>query len=129
MIWYFAAFANYANFSGRARRKEYWFFALFNILVALGLLAGMMAVSVAASASFASMWAILYGVYFVATIIPSLSVTVRRLHDTGRSGWWYFIGLVPVIGAFIVLWFTCEDSQRGDNEYGPSPKYSPFAPL
>jgi uncharacterized membrane protein YhaH (DUF805 family) len=66
----------------------------------------------------------LYALYNLAVIIPALAVSVRRLHDTGRSGWWLLVGVVPLIGCFILLVFTLQDSDPGDNEYGPNPKES-----
>ncbi|TJY41720.1 DUF805 domain-containing protein [Cohnella pontilimi] len=65
---------------------------------------------------------VLSGLYALAILLPSLAVSVRRLHDTGRSGWWLLIGLIPLIGAIILLVFTCQDSQPGDNRYGPNPR-------
>ncbi|WP_374971182.1 DUF805 domain-containing protein [Terrabacter sp. BE26] len=105
----------YATFSGRARRSEYWFFYLFSILVT-GVLNVLMAVTGAKAISYL---AILFG---LALLIPSLAVGVRRLHDTGRSGWWLLIGLIPIIGAIILIVFLAGDSQPGPNAYGPPVK-------
>ena len=99
-------FQKYAEFSGRARRSEYWYFALFNFIV--GLLVG---------------WIPFVGLFVsLGLLIPSIAVGVRRLHDTGRSGWLYLLALVPIAGTIVLIIWFCEDSQR-DNEYGPSPKY------
>jgi uncharacterized membrane protein YhaH (DUF805 family) len=105
------------DFSGRARRSEYWWWAL---AVAVGyLVLGLLATQVSAV-----FWVVdLF--FLLLVLVPSLAVTWRRLHDTGRSGAWWFIGFVPVVGGIIVLVFTILDSQPGPNEYGPNPKDAP----
>ena len=115
MDWYQKVLKNYAGFSGRARRKEYWMFALCHwvILFVLGVLAGVTGMDM------------LFAVpvlYALATLSPAFAVSIRRLHDTGRSGWWVLIGLVPIVGPIVLLVFTVQDSQPGPNEYGPNPK-------
>lgn len=106
----------YAVFSGRASRKEYWLFCLWNLIIGfvigfvLGLTGNLNAVLPAAI------------IYLAIFIIPSVAVTVRRLHDIGRSGWWLLILFVPYIGPIILITFYCFDSQSGDNKYGPNPK-------
>jgi uncharacterized membrane protein YhaH (DUF805 family) len=119
-----AFWANYTNFKGRARRSEYWFIQLFLVITNLA----------AAAIDFALMdgdvdrfianggGGIVGLVWIVATIVPALAVLVRRLHDTGRTGWWALIGFVPVIGGIVLLVFTVLDSDSGDNKYGVSPK-------
>ena len=109
---------NYAVFTGRARRSEYWFWAL-------ALFIAEIVVSLLFSASRPLGW-ILYLVLVLGTIVPGLAVAVRRLHDTGKSGWWLLIGLVPLVGAIILLVFFCIDSDPGSNQYGPSPKGGQF---
>jgi uncharacterized membrane protein YhaH (DUF805 family) len=111
--------SKYADFSGRARRSEYWFFALAFALVYLVLIV----------LSYAVGKVFLYLAFFVvlAFIVPGLAVTWRRLHDTGRSGAWYFISFVPFVGGIILLVFTVLDSQPGPNPYGPNPKEVPPA--
>lgn len=113
MNWYLKVLKNYAGFSGRAQRTEYWMFCLFNILIAiaLGVIEGLIGTM-----------GVISIIYNLAIIIPSLAVFVRRLHDTNRSGWWFFIALVPIIGAIVLLIFLVQDSQPGDNQYGPNPK-------
>ncbi len=113
MNWYIDVLRKYAVFSGRARRKEFWMYVLFYIIivVVLSVVESMIGIPF-----------ILSGLYTLALIIPSIAVTVRRLHDTGRSGWWWFIGFVPVIGGIVLLVFMVLDSQPGDNEYGANPK-------
>ncbi|MFJ8659967.1 DUF805 domain-containing protein [Streptomyces sp. NPDC093795] len=113
MNWYLDVLKKYAVFSGRARRKEYWMYILFNAIAAVVLMAVDFALST---------YPLLTAVYTLAVLVPSLAVTVRRLHDTGRSGWWYFIAFVPLVGGIILLVFTCSDSEGHDNAYGANPK-------
>jgi len=119
MSWYFDVLKKYAVFSGRARRREYWFFVLFNIIFSL---VATLIDSIIGTGSFESGGGILSLIYTIAMILPSLSVAVRRLHDTGRSGWWLLIVLVPIIGAIVLLVFFCQNSEAGDNQHGPNPK-------
>ena len=113
MDWYLTALKKYAVFSGRARRKEYWLFMLFNIIIAivLGIVEGLSGGP-----------GVLPSVYYLAVLIPAIAVGVRRLHDTNRSGWWLLLGLIPIVGAIVLLVFFVQDSQADDNQYGPSPK-------
>lgn len=125
MNWYLQALKKYADFSGRARRKEYWFFVLFNIIVSI-LLA---IVDVMFGLHSASMGiGILSGVYSLAVIIPSIAVSVRRLHDINRTGWWVLIAFVPFIGWLILLIFALIAGTQGDNQYGPDPKAAAAVP-
>lgn len=119
MNWYIKALKQYADFSGRARRKEYWMFVLFNIIFAfvLGFIDGLTGVYDAQTG-----YGVLGGLYILAVLIPSLAVTVRRLHDVGKSGWMYFIILIPFIGAIWLLVLMLTDGNSGVNEYGPNPK-------
>lgn len=118
MNWYFEVLKKYADFSGRARRKEYWVFTLFS--VTFSLLLGFADVALGFSRDGGT--GPLGAVYSLAVLIPSLAVTVRRLHDTGRSGWWILIGLIPCVGFIILIIFMVQDSQPGPNEYGSNPK-------
>ena len=118
--------SNYTNFKGRARRSEYWFIQLFliatNIAVAvvdLALMNGDVERFIANGGG-----GIVGLIWILATIVPALAVLIRRLHDTNRSGWWALIGLIPVAGAIVLLVFTVEDSNKGVNKYGASPKES-----
>lgn len=117
--WYIEVLKKYAVFSGRARRKEYWFFVLFNIIVSvvLSVIDG-----VTGTLDTEGGVGLLSGLYTLAVIVPSIAVGIRRLHDIGRSGWWLLIVLVPLIGALVLLFFAVQDSQPGSNEYGPNPK-------
>lgn len=107
-------FGNYAVFSGRATRSEYWYVILFNVLVST-VLNGPGMFSSSAVATLLSGLSILYS---VGTILPSLGLSWRRLHDVGKSGLWYLLVLIPLVGAIILLVFCCTDSQP-DNQYGP----------
>ena len=109
----------YACFSGRARRQEYWLFVLFNLIasIIIGVIAGVL-VSVTNVTAFAYLGSI----YNLAVLIPGLAVLFRRLHDTGRSGWWWLLAFIPIIGWIVLIVFCCLDSQPGDNQYGPNPK-------
>ena len=120
MNWYLDAFKNkYADFNGRARRTEYWMFMLFHILAIfiLAFLAGAMT-----GLGWESMGWILLVIYVLLSFIPALSITVRRLHDTGKSGWFYLLTFIPYVGGFILLVFTVQDSENTYNKWGPNPK-------
>lgn len=122
MNWYTKVLRNYAVFTGRARRKEYWMFVLFNIIFALAA----MILDNALGLAFAPMpYGVLYFVYVLAVFIPGLAVGVRRLHDVGKSGWWMLIGLVPLIGAIWLLVLFVTEGARAPNQYGPDPKEEP----
>ena len=112
-------FSKYADFSGRARRKEYWYFVLFNCIVQVILTV----IGMIIFGSDNSTYRILASIYSLAVLVPGLAVTWRRLHDIGKSGAFYFIGLIPLVGWIIVLVYFCKDSEPGTNQYGPSPKY------
>lgn len=120
MNWYLDAWKNYVNFQGRARRKAFWMFALFNVIaiLALSLIEG--AIGLRGEGDYG----ILSGLYSLAVLLPALGLAVRRLHDTGRSGWWILIGLVPLIGGIVLIVFYVLDSQPGTNQFGPNPKES-----
>jgi uncharacterized membrane protein YhaH (DUF805 family) len=127
MNWYLDVLKNkYAMFNGRARRKEYWFFVLFNILasIALGIVDGI-------TGTFNNEMGVglLGGIYWLAVLIPAIAVAVRRLHDTGRTGWWLLLCLIPVIGGLVLLIFMVFDSEPGDNQYGPNPKLESGVPV
>ena len=123
MNWYFEVLKKYAVFNGRARRKEYWFFLLFNVIASmiLGFADGMIG-----SINPESGMGLLGGIYTLAVLVPGIAVTVRRLHDTGRSGWWILIGLIPLLGAIVLLIFMVQDSKPGENQYGENPKSTPL---
>lgn len=116
--------ANYANFKGRARRSEYWFIALFLFLTNLAAaVIDFVLLGSDIDRFIANGGGGLVGlVWLLATVLPALSVLVRRLHDTGRSGWWVLIGLVPFAGGIVLFIFSVFDTFPGENTYGPSPK-------
>lgn len=118
MSWYLEVLKKYAVFNGRARRKEYWMFTLINVLISfvLGFIEGAMGLTDKRG------WGPLGALYTLAVLIPGIAVSVRRLHDTGRSGWWLLIALIPCIGAIVLLIFMVQDSDPGENQYGPNPK-------
>ncbi len=117
-------FENYANFKGRARRSEYWYFVLANALISIvliflgGIIGGIFGDGVTGLIIGYS----LFGLYTLATIIPYLAVIVRRLHDVNKSGWFYFISLIPAVGSIWLLVLFCTEGDRGTNQYGPDPK-------
>ena len=115
MNYYLDAFHKYTEFSGRATRTQYWMFVLFNAIVsiAIGIITALLSPGTIATS--------IGWLYFFATLVPSLALGVRRLHDTD-SGWWILIVLIPLIGAIVLLVFLVLDSTPGDNSYGPNPK-------
>jgi len=110
--------SQYATFSGRARRSEYWFFylAFFIVTVVASILDLIIGVQ------------ILQWIVAAAAIVPSISAGARRLHDTGRSGWWQLIGIIPIVGWILVIVWYATDSNPGDNQYGPNPKSAGLDP-
>jgi len=118
MNWYLQVLKKYAAFDGRAQRKEYWYFVLFNFIISLvlGIIEGL--ADIAPEEDY-SILALIYGLFI---LLPSIGVSIRRLHDTGSSGWWLLLNIIPVIGSIILLVIMISDSQEGTNQYGPSPK-------
>jgi len=106
MEWYLVVLKKYAEFNGRARRKEFWMFILINLIISIvfNILA-----------SIASFFSIIGLLYSLAVLVPNIAVGVRRMHDTGRPGWWIIIPIINII-------YACEDSKPGPNQYGPNPK-------
>jgi uncharacterized membrane protein YhaH (DUF805 family) len=119
MNWYIQVLKKYAVFSGRARRKEYWMFFLFNIIFAASasFLDNMIGTTIGDSS-----FGVLHTLYSLTVIVLGLAVTVRRLHDTDRSGWWIFIVLIPLIGTVWLLILMVDNSTSGENKYGQNPK-------
>ncbi|MBN1989515.1 MAG: DUF805 domain-containing protein [Bacteroidales bacterium] len=117
MNWYLKVLKQYADFSGRARRKEYWMFVLFNIIFAFAAIILDNVLGIAYSG-----YGPIYGLYMLAMLIPSIAVGVRRLHDISKSGWMILVGLIPLVGAIWLLILFVMDSKPGANEYGPNPK-------
>jgi uncharacterized membrane protein YhaH (DUF805 family) len=105
-------FDHYTKFDGRAARPAYWWWFLFSILVAIG--ANIID-------AILGTWGVVNGLAALALLLPGLSVSIRRLHDTDHSGWWLLIGLIPIIGFIVLLVFYLRDSDPGENKYGPPP--------
>ncbi|HLS16517.1 MAG TPA: DUF805 domain-containing protein [Paenalcaligenes sp.] len=119
MHWYLTVLKKYAVFTGRSRRKEYWVFLLFNIIIffILSLIDNTIGTFNAQTGV-----GVLSSIYWLAILIPSIAVGIRRLHDTGRTGWWLLLVFIPIIGPLIVLILMLLDSKPGTNQYGPNPK-------
>lgn len=119
MDWYFAVLRKYAQFQGRSRRKEFWYFTLINAFIS-------MACSVIDSTlqlpTVMEGYGVLAAVYAATMFIPTIAVTVRRLHDQGRTGWWALIMLIPIVGLLVLLYFMLQDSQPEKNQFGDNPK-------
>lgn len=118
MNWYLEVLKKFAVFNGRSRRSEYWYFVLFNIIIAfvLGFIDGMLGMVSSNGLG------LLGGIYSLAVLIPGIAVSIRRLHDTDRSGWWLLIALIPFVGAIVLIVFMATDGTPGDNKYGANPK-------
>lgn len=108
---YVKVLQNYVGFEGRATRKEYWMFVLINLLISIVL--GIIQ-------SVAHLSQVLTGIYTLAVLLPSLAVSVRRLHDTGRSGWFLLLAILPIIGHIILLVFFCLPTKVNDQTFGPA---------
>ncbi|MBT3482597.1 MAG: DUF805 domain-containing protein [Opitutales bacterium] len=113
MKWYIEGLKKYATFSGRASRSEYWMFVLFNLIFAI--------VAIVLD-RVAGTDGIIYSVYVLGILLPSMGVAIRRLHDTNRSGWRILMSLIPLIGGILLIVWVCQDSDAGDNQYGANPK-------
>jgi len=117
MDWYLKVLKQYTDFEGRARRKEYWMFTLFHVIFIICAIITDVSLGLDSTGI-----GIVYLIYIIATFIPSLAVTVRRLHDIDKSGFYVLISFIPFIGGIILLIFTLTEGRRGGNEYGPDPK-------
>ena len=124
MEWYLKVMRdNYANFSGRARRKEYWMYVLVQSIIMIGLMILDSILGLDFELQGISLgYGYLYLIGVIVHFIPSLAVLVRRLHDVGKSGWFYFIFLIPIIGIIWLLVLYCTEGQKEDNKWGPDPK-------
>lgn len=119
MNWYLKVLKQYADFSGRARRKEYWMYTLFNLIFAItaAILDNIL------GTTFGEIpYGVIYLLYALVVFIPGLAVLVRRLHDIGKSGWMIFISLIPLIGSIWLLILLVTDSEHGSNKWGSNPK-------
>ena len=119
MNWYLKVLKQYADFSGRARRKEYWMFILFNTIFAIVA----MLLDNAFGLNFGEIpYGLIYMLYALAVLIPGFAVAVRRLHDCGKSGWMLLISLIPIIGGIWLLVLLVTDSESETNKWGSNPK-------
>lgn len=127
MEWYLKVLKSYADFKGRARRKEYWMFTLFNIIAAVvamiidKLLGTSFHINVGGVDQSLG-YGYVYLLYVLIVLIPGFAVFVRRLHDVGKSGWFFFVAFIPIAGAIWLLVLLCTDSQPQTNQWGPNPK-------
>lgn len=119
MNWYVKCLRQYTDFTGRARRKEYWMYTLFNVIF-VALLAGIDYLLGWFSIEYRI--GVLSGIYSLAVLLPGLAVCVRRLHDIGKSGWYYLLGLIPIVGPIILLVYYCTEGDRFENAWGEDPK-------
>lgn len=125
MEWYLKVMKeNYSNFSGRARRKEFWMWYLFYVIVLIVamILDGVLGTGFEIGYGATTPYGWVYTIAALAHLIPGLAVNVRRLHDVGKSGWFLFIALIPFVGAIWLLILSCSDGESGDNAYGSNPK-------
>lgn len=120
--WKKAVFKNYANFTGRARRSEYWYFVLFNIILLVPILILLSYGADNESDSIAMLGFSIFGIAFLGLLIPWLALVVRRLHDLNKSGWNYFVRFIPLVGPIILLVWLCTEGDRSRNKYGEDPK-------
>lgn len=119
MKWFIKALNQYADFSGRARRTEYWMFTLINAIFAV---VAMILDNIVGLTTGGQPYGVIYLIYALGMLIPGLAVAVRRLHDVGKSGWFLLIGLIPIVGSIWLIILMLTESTPGDNEYGPNPK-------
>lgn len=119
--WYKMAFEKYADFKTRSTRNEFWWFTLCHFLIIIALYLLVIVAAVSESSILGIVGGGLITIYMLGTIIPNLAVLVRRLHDTGRSGWFYFISLIPFIGSIVLIVFLAQESMPEKNQWGPVP--------
>tara|TARA_R110002126_G_scaffold206886_1_gene353969 strand:+ start:59 stop:475 length:417 start_codon:yes stop_codon:yes gene_type:complete len=124
MNWYLKVFKQYFDFSGRARRKEFWMFTLFHFLFIFSttFLVFFLTSDIYEDTETNYVYVAIICTYLLISIIPSIALTVRRLHDTGKSGWLYLIVIIPYLGWFTIMIFACMEGNRGSNKWGPNPK-------
>jgi uncharacterized membrane protein YhaH (DUF805 family) len=122
MSWFILGWQRATDFSGRSRRKEYWYFNLFNGVVFVFLILFAIPFGKQEKPSMVPIGFMF--AYSLVVMVPALAVTIRRLHDIGKSGWWYFIGFIPIVGGLILFVFTLLDSEPYANQWGLDPKAS-----
>jgi uncharacterized membrane protein YhaH (DUF805 family) len=115
MQWYLLALKKYKDFDGRSKRNEYWYFVLFSFLITLvlGIIDRVLNLTLPGSGV-----GLLGGLYSLAVLVPGVAAGIRRLHDTGRSGWWLLISFIPFVGAIVLIVFLASESQPERNQYG-----------
>ncbi|MCL2154372.1 MAG: DUF805 domain-containing protein [Leptospirales bacterium] len=118
--WYIDVLKKYTVFTGRARRKEYWMFTLFNLIISIAI--SIVAQLFAKIPVIGLIFGLLPLIYAIAVLLPSLAVAIRRLHDTNRSGWFLLLALIPILGVIILIIFFVQEGTPGDNQYGANPK-------
>lgn len=118
MNWYFKVIKNYAVFNGRARRMEYWMFVLFNIIISLIL--AIFGQSLFKNGNIAEPQ-LLNNIYSLIILLPTIAVSVRRLHDLDKSGWWFLLFLIPIIGTILMVFFFVQQGTSGRNRFGEDP--------
>lgn len=119
----FFALKNYFDFRSRARRKEFWYYTIF-IFAILGILVFLNFIGTRSRANYVEIITIITVIYTAAIILPTIAVSIRRLHDVGRTGWWLFLFFIPVIGQIMLISFFLQDSQPGYNHWGEYPKFN-----
>ena len=126
MEWMLMPLKRYADFSGRSRRKEYWMFTLFTILVIVPFVAIALGTSdMSDGGSISTLGTLAFGIlglFYLAILVPAIAVQVRRFHDQDKSGWFVLLNFVPYVGSLIVFVFMCLDGTKGENRFGPDPK-------
>ena len=118
MKYFFLALKNYATFSGRSNRSEFWYFTLFYLIFVI---VAVVLDNVLGFAFDGSPYGPIYFIFILGTLLPNLAVTVRRLHDLDKSGWWILIGAIPLIGGLWLLIMLVGKGTEGENKYGPDP--------
>lgn len=118
MKYYLLAFKKYLQFSGRSNRSEYWYFVLFHVIFVV---VALILDTIMGSSLAGTPYGMIYLLYILVTFLPGLALTVRRLHDTDKSGWWVLISIIPLIGSIWLLVYLATEGTKGENKYGPDP--------
>lgn len=126
MKWYLMAWQGFADFKGRSRRAEFWTFVLANSVMIAVLSLAMIGFGVVKEPAIGASCGMIAAAFALAVVLPSLACTVRRLHDTGKTGWWSVLWFIPVAGELVLLVMLAMDGTRGSNRYGPDPKLAPL---
>lgn len=118
MKYYLLAFKKYLQFSGRSNRSEYWYFVLFHVIFVI---VALILDTVMGSSLAGTPYGMIYLLYVLVTFLPGLALTVRRLHDTEKTGWWVLISIIPIIGSIWLIVYLATEGTKGENKYGPDP--------